>query len=149
MLDLRRRLLTDDHPATVVSFGNVASNLHAQGKYVQAQPFMEKCAGDPASSLYRRSSSDSCLYSSNLAVNLKGQGLYARAQPLAEKVLEIRRRLLTDLHPATAQSNNNVATILMPRASTFRPRLSCKGRWKFTVAHSPTTTLRPRLPTTT
>ena len=41
-LEIRRRLLTDDHPATAVSYNNVASNLNAQGKYAQAQPLFEK-----------------------------------------------------------------------------------------------------------
>jgi len=43
------------------------------------------------------------------AVALYNQGKYARAQPLNEKALEIRRRLLTDDHPFTAISYNNLA----------------------------------------
>ena len=37
------------------------------------------------------------------------QGKYAQAQPLFEKALEIDRRLLTDDHPDTADSYNNLA----------------------------------------
>jgi CHAT domain-containing protein/tetratricopeptide (TPR) repeat protein len=37
------------------------------------------------------------------------QGRYAAAAPLLEKLLSIRRRLLTDDHPDTAQSYNNLA----------------------------------------
>jgi tetratricopeptide (TPR) repeat protein len=37
------------------------------------------------------------------ATVLQNQGKYAQAQPLFEKALEIRRRLLTDDHPETAQ----------------------------------------------
>ncbi len=40
---------------------------------------------------------------------LYAQGKYAQAQPLFEKALEIRRRLLTDDHPDTADSYNNLA----------------------------------------
>ena len=32
-LEIRRRLLTDDHPDTAQSYNNVAANLNAQGKY--------------------------------------------------------------------------------------------------------------------
>ena len=41
-LEIRRRLLTEDHPATAESYNNVAFNLNAQGKYAQAQPLYEK-----------------------------------------------------------------------------------------------------------
>ena len=40
------------------------------------------------------------------AQTLNDQGKYPQAQPLYEKSLEIRRRLLTDDHPDTAQSYN-------------------------------------------
>ena len=41
-LEIRRRLLTDDHPETALSYNNLAFNLNAQGKYAQAQPLFEK-----------------------------------------------------------------------------------------------------------
>ena len=44
-----------------------------------------------------------------MATNLHAQGKYALAQPLFEKALEIRRRRLTDDHPDTASSYNNLA----------------------------------------
>jgi tetratricopeptide (TPR) repeat protein len=47
---------------------------------------------------------------------LNAQGKYAAAQPLFEKTLEIHRRLLTDDHPETATSYNDVAFILNARA---------------------------------
>jgi hypothetical protein len=43
------------------------------------------------------------------AGSLYEKGRYAAAQPLCEKALEIRRRALTDDHPDTAQSYNNLA----------------------------------------
>ena len=44
-----------------------------------------------------------------MAANLDAQGKYAEAQPLYEQALAIRRRLLTDDHPHTAQGYNNLA----------------------------------------
>ena len=41
-LEIYRRLLTDDHPHTAVSYNNVAQNLNALGKYAQARPLFEK-----------------------------------------------------------------------------------------------------------
>jgi tetratricopeptide (TPR) repeat protein len=43
------------------------------------------------------------------ATNLANQGKYSQVQALAEKALEIHRRLLTDDHPVTASSTNNLA----------------------------------------
>ena len=41
-LEIRRRLLSDDHPKTADSYNNLAADLYAQGKYAQAQPLYEK-----------------------------------------------------------------------------------------------------------
>ncbi len=42
VLEIRRRLLTDDHPDTAENYNNLAVNLYIQGKYAQAQPLFEK-----------------------------------------------------------------------------------------------------------
>ena len=110
-LEIRRRLLTDDHPETAQGYNNVAVNLYAQGKYAQAQPLYEK-----ALEIWRRrhvdDHPDTARGYYNLAYNLNAQGKFAQAQPLFEKGLEISRRLLTDDHPHTAQGYNNVAVSL-------------------------------------
>src|SRR5262249_11653711 len=41
-LEIRRRLLGDDHPETATGYYNLAVNLTEQGKYTQAQPLHEK-----------------------------------------------------------------------------------------------------------
>ncbi len=119
-LEIRRRLLTDDHPDTAVSYNNVAVNLNAQGKYAQAQPLYEK-ALEIRRRLLTDDHPDTAISYNNLAANLNAQGKYAQAQPLYEKALEIRRRLLTDDHPDTAHSYNNLAANLDARGSTPRP----------------------------
>ena len=110
-LEIRRRLLTDNHPDTAISYANVAYLLNAQGKYTQAQPLFEK-----ALEIHRRlltdEHPDTASTCNNLALNLSAQGKYVQAQPLFEKTLEIRRRLLTDDHADTAKSYNNLATNL-------------------------------------
>ena len=60
-----------------------------------------------------------------MAGNLNAQGKYAQAQPLFEKALEIRRRLLTDDHPNTADSYNNVASNLNAQGKY----LEARDRW--------------------
>jgi len=107
-LEIRRRLLTDDHPDTAKSYNNVAYILNAQGKYGQAQPLYEK-----ALEIRRRLLTDDHPLTArtydNLALNLNDRGKYAQAQPLNEKALEISRRLFDDDHTDTATSYNNVA----------------------------------------
>src|SRR5262249_14459111 len=41
-LEIRRRLLSDNHPDTADSYNNLAVDLHEQGKYAQAQSMFEK-----------------------------------------------------------------------------------------------------------
>ncbi len=94
-----------------MSYGNLAMNLDAQGRYAAAQPLHEK-----ALEIHRRRLTGdhpiTATTYSGLASNLDAQGKYAAAQPLHEKALEIRRRLLTDDHPDTARSYSNLATNL-------------------------------------
>jgi len=110
-LEIKRGLLTDDHPYTATSYNNVAYNLNAQGKYAAAQPLYEK-----ALAIRRRlltdDHPDTAQSYNNLASNLNAQGKYTQAQPLFETALAISRRLLTDNHPDTARSYNNLATNL-------------------------------------
>jgi len=107
-LEIRRRLLTDDHPDTTTSYNNVGVYLGAQGKYAAAQPLLEKALGSRRR-LLTDDHPDTAQSYDNLAYNLSAQGKYAQAQPLYEKSLEIRCRLLTDEHPDTARSYNELA----------------------------------------
>jgi tetratricopeptide (TPR) repeat protein len=108
VLEIHRRLLTEDHPDTASSYNNVAYNLKFQRKYAQAQRLYVKALG-----IFRRLLTDdhpnTALSYNNLAANLNAQGKYAQAQPLYEKALEIHRRLFTDDHPVTAISYANEA----------------------------------------
>jgi tetratricopeptide (TPR) repeat protein len=110
-LEIRRRLLTDDHPDTADSYDNLAYNHNVQGRYAQAQPLYEK-----ALEIRRRLLTDDHPLTTtgynNVAFNLNAQGKYAQAQPLHEKALEIRHRLLTDDHPLTATGYSNLAVNL-------------------------------------
>jgi tetratricopeptide (TPR) repeat protein len=107
-LEIRRRLLGDDHPAIATGYNNVAANLNTQGKYAAAQPLYEK-----ALEITRRLLSDNHPLTAwpykNVAANLAAQGKYPEAQPLYEKALEITHRLLSDDHPYTADSYDLLA----------------------------------------
>jgi len=108
-LEIRRRLLTDDHPDTALSYNNLAVNLDFLGKYSQAQPLHEKGL-EIRLRLLRDDHPDTASSYVNVAINLHGQGKYAQAEPLFEKALQVKRRLLTDDHTETALSYAWVAT---------------------------------------
>ena len=110
-LEIRRRLLTDDHPNTADSYSNLATNLNARGKYAPARPLFEK-ALEICRRLLTDDHPDTANSYNNVAVSLQHQGKYAEAQPLFEKALEINRRLFTDDHANTALSYQKLASIL-------------------------------------
>ena len=72
-LDIRRRLLTDDHPYTANSYSNLAANLNTQGKHAAARPHYEK-----ALDIHRRLLTDDHPYTAtsygNLAHSLARRG---------------------------------------------------------------------------
>jgi CHAT domain-containing protein/tetratricopeptide (TPR) repeat protein len=105
---IRRRVLGEDHPETLISCNNLAFNLDAQGKYTEAQPLLEEALSSRRRVLGEEhpSTAISCI---NLAFNFSAQGKYAEAQPLFEKALAISRSVLGDEHPFTALSYNGVA----------------------------------------
>jgi tetratricopeptide (TPR) repeat protein/formylglycine-generating enzyme required for sulfatase activity len=110
-LDIRRRLLTDDHPDVARSYDGLGWNLNAQGKYAAARPLFEK-ALDIRRRLLTDDHPDTAMSYNHVAWNLHVQGKYVAAQSLFEKALDIHRRLLTDNHPDTASSYNYFATNL-------------------------------------
>ncbi len=110
-LEIRCRLLTDDHRDTATSYNNLAISLAFQGKYAAAQPLFEK-ALDIKQRLLDDNHPDTTQAYNNLAQSLNAQGKYAAAQPLFEKALEIKRRLLADDYPDTAVGYNNLASNL-------------------------------------
>ena len=78
-LEMRRRLLTDDHPDTATSYNNLALNLNAQGKYAAAQPLYEK-ALEINRRLLTDDHPDTALSYNNLAFNLNAQGKYPESR---------------------------------------------------------------------
>jgi tetratricopeptide (TPR) repeat protein len=123
-LEIKRRLLTELHPDTAMTYNNVAMNLDAQGKHAQAQPLLEK-----ALEIRRRVLTDlhpdTAHNYTNLASNYEAQGNHAGAEPLFEKALEIRRLLLGEGHFLTAYSFNKLAANLDAQGKY----LEARDRW--------------------
>ena len=92
-LEIRQRVLTDDHPQTAVSYHNLAHTFSRQGKYAQAQPLFEK-----ALAIHRRlltdEHPDTASGYNSVAIVLDAQGKYLEARDqwrLAVKNLDMAR----------------------------------------------------------
>jgi tetratricopeptide (TPR) repeat protein len=108
ILDIKRKVVGEEHPDTAGSYSNVAFNLNAQGKYAAAEEGFHK-ALDINRKVLGQDHPDTATSCNNVAFNLNTQGKYAEAEEGFRKALDIRRKVLGEEHPDTAQSYNNVA----------------------------------------
>jgi tetratricopeptide (TPR) repeat protein len=107
-LRLRRRVLSDDHPDTLVSIRNLATVYHHQGKFGQAEPLYSKVL-EVQRRVLGEQHPDTLQSMFDLAVLYQDQGKLAPAEPLFTKVLEVRRRVLGEDHPDTLQSMDSLS----------------------------------------
>ena len=110
-LALNRGQYGEEHPFTVTSYNNVASNLNKQGKHEEAEPLFRNALEISKRVLGEEHPLTVTSYN-NVASNLNEQGKYEEAEPLFRNALEISKRVLGEEHPDTATSYNNVAANL-------------------------------------
>jgi tetratricopeptide (TPR) repeat protein len=132
-LELNRRLLTDEHPQTAMSYHNLASNLRDRGKYAEAQGLFEKALAIDRR-LFTDEHPETAHMLSGLASNMSAQGKYTAAGALYQRALAIRRRLLTDDHLDTARNYNDLGVSLQDQGmlsaaqASFEKALEIKRR---------------------
>ena len=102
-LNLRRTVLHDDHPDTLLSIRSLATVYHILGKYAQAEPLYAKVLEVQRRILGERHP-ETLQSMFDLAQLYQDQGKVAAAEPLLIKVLEARRNVLGENHPDTLQS---------------------------------------------
>ena len=116
-LNVRRRVLGDEHPATLSSINNLAETLRALGETQTARDLHQK-----ALDVRRRVLGDkhrATLASiNNLASTLKALGETQAARDLHQEALDVSRRVLGDEHPSTLVSINNLASTLKALGDT-------------------------------
>ncbi len=98
----------EKHPNTAVIYTNLAANLNAQGKSIEAVSMFEKSLDLHRELLGEKHPNTAASYN-NLAFNLQARGRYADAQPLFEKSLDLRRELFGENDPETAAAYGNLA----------------------------------------
>ncbi len=110
-LDMRRRLLGDEHVDVAASLNNVAIVLHAKGEFAAAEPLYREALVQRRK-LLGHEHTDVATSLNNLAALLYAMGDYAAAEPMYRQALGLRRRLLGNEHPDVAESLNNLAELL-------------------------------------
>jgi tetratricopeptide (TPR) repeat protein len=106
-LELRRRVLGEEHPDTLTSASNLALNLWGLGRYEAARRLNEDTLARSRRVLGEEHP-DTLNSASNLVADLWSLGQYEAARQLAEDTLAGRRRVLGEEHPDTLASANNL-----------------------------------------
>jgi CHAT domain-containing protein/Flp pilus assembly protein TadD len=113
-LEIRRKILGEEHPDVASSLNNLALLLRTRGDYAGAEPLLRESL-----TMFRKVLGDEhpnvAATMSNLGSLLKDRGNYAGAEPLARESLAMRRKLLGEEHPSVATGLNNLGTILCAR----------------------------------
>ena len=124
-LERRRRVLGDDHPATMNSINYMARLLAAQGKLDAAEPYHREALESrrPVLGDDHPSTLDSLNGMGHL---LQAQGRLDEAEPYFREALEGGRRVLGDDHPATLVYISNMGTLLQAQGKLDAAEPYCR-----------------------
>ncbi|KAI9828117.1 MAG: hypothetical protein M1832_003644 [Thelocarpon impressellum] len=117
-VELRRRLIGNRHPNTLLSMGNLATSLYHQGRLKEAEE-LEVEVLDMRKEVLGLRHPDTLISMGNLAISLQQQGRWKEAEELEVEVLDMRKEVLGLRHPDTLRSMGNLALTRQQQ-----------GRWK-------------------
>ncbi|MCH7701315.1 MAG: serine/threonine protein kinase, partial [Planctomycetes bacterium] len=109
-LDIRQRLLGEEHPDRLAAMHNLANVYLERGRYEEAEALYLDTL-ETKKRLLGEENPGTLLSMNNLAILYKVQGRYDEAEALHLDTLEIRKRILGEEHPDTLASMNNLATL--------------------------------------
>jgi tetratricopeptide (TPR) repeat protein len=107
-LEIREKVLGEEHPDTASSYNNLALLYNSKGEYEKAEPLFLKALEIREKVLGEEYPDTAASYNS-LATLYDSKSEYEKAEPLYLKALEIREKVLREEHPSTATSYNNLA----------------------------------------
>ena len=110
-LEIRRRVLGNEHRHTFWSINGLSLALGGQGKYAEAETLNRQTL-EIRRRLLGNEHPDTLESMNNLGFVLWKQGKYAEAESLHRQTLQIRRRVLGDEHPHTAFSRSHLGDCL-------------------------------------
>jgi non-specific serine/threonine protein kinase/serine/threonine-protein kinase len=105
---LRRRVLGDDHPATLESLSWLARVLRGRGQYAAAEALLRKIV-EVRRRVLGEAHRDTLASMSLLASVYRIEAKDVQASALLAEVLELQRRVLGDEHPETLVTMDNLA----------------------------------------
>jgi tetratricopeptide (TPR) repeat protein len=110
-LEIRRKILGEEHPDTATSVDYVAANLDGQSKYREAEEGSRKALEIRRKVLGEEHPSTAQSHN-NLADTLRGQGKYVAAEAEFRTALDVFRKVLGEEHSLTGITYNNLAATL-------------------------------------
>ncbi|MEA5601845.1 tetratricopeptide repeat protein [Nostoc sp. UHCC 0252] len=109
-LELRKRLLGDNHPSFATSLNNLAGLYKTTGQYSKAEILYQQ-ALELRKRLWGENHADVAVSLNNLALLYDEQGRYEEAEPLYLQSLELEKRLVGENHLSFALILNNLALL--------------------------------------
>jgi serine/threonine protein kinase/tetratricopeptide (TPR) repeat protein len=109
-LELRRRVLGEEHPSTLDCMKLLAALYVDQGAFAKAEPLTVR-ALELSRRVLGEEHPNTVAHMNDLAILYQAQGQSAKAEPLWAKTLEVRRRVLGEEHPNTLTSLINLAAL--------------------------------------
>jgi len=115
-MEIRRHVLGDDHPDTLLSINNMGFLFHHQGKLEEAGLYYRE-ALEGRRRVLGDEHADTFESIANMAALLRYQGELIEAEPYYREALEGRRRTLGDEHQQTLVSINNMGALLIDQGN--------------------------------
>jgi tRNA A-37 threonylcarbamoyl transferase component Bud32 len=118
-LELRRRVLGDQHLDTLELLDEAASLYYRRGQYTQSAPLHAKVL-EARLRILGEAHLDTLKSMNNLADSYRAQGKYAEAEPLFKRTLEIKKRVLGPDDPSTLVSMSNLGLLYLNQGQYSR-----------------------------
>jgi tetratricopeptide (TPR) repeat protein len=109
-LDVKRRVLGNEHPSTLRTSNLLGVIYRNEGKYEEAETVLSSTL-EARRRVMGMDHPDTLNNLSSLALVYQAEAKYAQAEPLLVQVIESRRRVLGEQHPLFAASMNNLADL--------------------------------------
>jgi eukaryotic-like serine/threonine-protein kinase len=131
-VDLRRRVLGEEHPDTLSGDNNLGQLYREQGKYAEAEKVLTKVM-ETRQRVLGDEHEQTLITMANVGLVLHEQGKYDRAEPILTRVLETEKRVRGEEDPETLVSMLNLAKLYgdlgkLAQAEALLTRASEVGR---------------------
>ncbi len=110
-VEIRRRVLGPENPATLLTLGNLGWTLNLEGQYLEAEK-LERQVLEAQRRVLGPKHADTLRSMSRVASTLSREGKYAEAETLQRDALALARRLLGMEHPSTISMEGDLALLL-------------------------------------